>query len=182
MLVGRRNAMNRWNEHFMAQLGSSIATFDASNVDMGGAPTNQAICDYIYSRNRRVLPQQVCAPAGMRAQLICNVSIETRLVNSTLIVIKTWSNDVIVVSPVGRKGIPHLPFPQNYSGVRPVRASQDNPFSYTCRIIMYCAQYARLFLRPRMGGHGGILCGGTRICLFITRSFTSRRIHLELPS
>ena len=88
MLVGRRNAMNRWNEHFMAQLGSSIVTFNASYVDMGGAPTNQAMCDYINSRNRRVLPKQVCVAAGMRARLIRNVSIENRLVNSTLVVIK----------------------------------------------------------------------------------------------
>ena len=76
MLVGRRNAMNRWNEHFMAQLGSSIVTFDASYVDMGGAPTNQAMCDYINSRNRRVLPKQVSVATGMRARLIRNVSIE----------------------------------------------------------------------------------------------------------
>ena len=102
MLVGRRNAMNRWNEHFMAQLGSSIVTFHASCVDMGGAPTNQAMCDCINSRNRRVLPQQVCVAAGMRARLIRNLSIENRLVNSTLVVIKRWSNDVIVVSPVGQ--------------------------------------------------------------------------------
>ena len=102
MLVGRRNAMNRWNEHFMAQLGSSIVTFDASYVDMGGAPTNQAMCDYINSRNRRVLPQQVCVAAGMKARLIRNVSIENRMVNSTPVVIKGWSNDYIVVSPLGR--------------------------------------------------------------------------------
>ena len=57
MLVGHRNAMNRWNEHFRAQLGSSIVSFGAGSVDMGGAPTNQARCDYIDSRNRRVLPQ-----------------------------------------------------------------------------------------------------------------------------
>ena len=76
MLVGRRNPMNRWNEHFMAQVGSSSVTFDASYVDMGGAPTNQAMCNYINSRNRRVLPQQVCVAAGMRARLIRNVSIE----------------------------------------------------------------------------------------------------------
>ena len=69
---------------------------------MGGAPTNQAMCDYINSRNRRVLPQQVCVAAGMRARLIRNVSIKNRLVNSTLVVIKRWSNDVIVVGPVGR--------------------------------------------------------------------------------
>ena len=37
----------------------------------------------------------------MRARLICNVSIENRLVKSTLVVFKRWSNDVIVVSPVG---------------------------------------------------------------------------------
>ena len=37
----------------------------------------------------------------MRARLIRNASIENRLVNSTLVVIKKWSNDVIVVSPVG---------------------------------------------------------------------------------
>ena len=69
MLVGRRNAINRWNEHFMAQLGSSIVTFDASYVDMGGAPTNQAMCHYINSRNRRVLREQVCVAAGIRAGL-----------------------------------------------------------------------------------------------------------------
>ena len=86
----------------MAQLGSTIVAFDASYVDMGGAPTNQAMCDYINSRNRRVLPQQVCVAAGKRARLIRNVSIENRLVNSTLVVIKGWSNDVIVVSPMGR--------------------------------------------------------------------------------
>ena len=86
----------------MAQLGTSIVTFDASYVDMGGAPTNQAMCDYTNARNRRVLPRQVSIAAGMRARLICNVSIENRLVNSTLVVIKRWSNDVIVVSPVGR--------------------------------------------------------------------------------
>ena len=75
MLVGRRNAMNRWNEHFMAPLGSSIITFDASYVDMGVAPTNQAMCHYINYRNRLVLPLQVCVAAGMRAGLIRNVSI-----------------------------------------------------------------------------------------------------------
>ena len=102
MLVGRRNAMHRWNEHFMAQLGSNIVTFNATYVDMGGAPTNQAMCDYINSRNRRVLPQQVFVAAGMRARLIRNVSIQNRLVNSTMVVIKRWSNDVIVVCPIGR--------------------------------------------------------------------------------
>ena len=102
MLVGRRNAMNRWNEHVMAQLGSSIVTLDASDVDMGGAPTNQALCDYIHSRIRRVRPQQVCVAASMRAPLIRNVSIENRLINSTLVVINRWSNVVIVVSPLGR--------------------------------------------------------------------------------
>ena len=102
MLVGRRNAMHRWNEHFMAQLGSNIVTFNATYVDMGGAPTNQAMCDYINSRNRRVLPQQVFVAAGMRARLIRNVSIQNRLVNSTMVVIKRWSNDVIVLCPIGR--------------------------------------------------------------------------------
>ena len=102
LLVGRKNAMNRCNEHFMAQLGSSIVTFDTSYVDMGGAPTNQAMCDYINSRIRRVLPQLVCVASGMRARLIRNVSIEIRLVNSTLVVIKRWSKDVILVSPVGQ--------------------------------------------------------------------------------
>ena len=38
----------------------------------------------------------------MRARLIRNVSIENRLVNSTFFVIKRWSNDVIMVSLVGR--------------------------------------------------------------------------------
>ena len=57
MLVGRRNAMHRCNEHFMAQLGFNIVTFNATYVDMGGAPTtNHAMCDYINSRNPRVLP------------------------------------------------------------------------------------------------------------------------------
>ena len=65
MLVGRKNAMHRLNEHFMAQLGSNIATFNATYVDMSGAPTNQAMCDYINSRNRRVLPQPVFVAAGM---------------------------------------------------------------------------------------------------------------------
>ena len=102
MLVGRRNAMHRWNEHFMAQLGSNVATCNATYVDMGGAPTNQAMCDYIGSRNRRVLPQQVFVAAGMRARLIRNVSIQYRLVNSTMVVIKRWSNDVIIVCPIGR--------------------------------------------------------------------------------
>ena len=102
MLVGRRNAMNRWNEHFMAQLGSSIVTLDANYVDMGGAPTNQAMCDSINSRNPRVLPQQVGVAAGMRAPLIRNVSVLNWLVNSTLVVIKRRANDVIVVSPVRR--------------------------------------------------------------------------------
>ena len=102
MLVGRRNAMHRWNEQFMAQLGSNIVTFNATYVDMGGAPTNQAMCDYINSRNRRVLPQQVFVAAGMRARLIRNVSIQNRSVNSTMVVIKRWSNDVIVVCPIGR--------------------------------------------------------------------------------
>ena len=60
MLVGCRNAMHRWKDHFMARLGSDIVTFNATYVDMGGAPTNQAMCDYITSRNCRVLPQQVC--------------------------------------------------------------------------------------------------------------------------
>ena len=101
IFIGRRNAMNRWNEHFMAQLGSSIVTLDASYVDMGGAPTNQAMRAYINSRNPHVLPEQVCVAAGMRARLIRNVSFENRLVNSTLVVIKRWYNDVIVVSPVG---------------------------------------------------------------------------------
>ena len=87
MLVGA-NAMHRWNEHFMAQLGSNIVTFNATYVDMGGAPTNQAICDYINSRNRRVLPQQVFVAASMRARLIHNGSIQNRLVNSTVVVIK----------------------------------------------------------------------------------------------
>ena len=67
--------MHRWNEHFMAQLGSNIVTFNATYVDMGGAPTHQAMCDYINSRNRRVLPQRVFVAAGMRARLIRNVSI-----------------------------------------------------------------------------------------------------------
>ena len=40
--------------------------------------------------------------AGMRARLIRNVSIQNRLVNSTMVVIKRWSNDVIVVCPIGR--------------------------------------------------------------------------------
>ena len=99
MLVGRRNAMHRWNEHFMAQLGSNIVTFNATYVGIGGAGTNQAMCN---SRNRRVLPQQVFVAAGMRARLIRNVSIQNRLVNSTMVVIKRWSNDGIVVSPIGR--------------------------------------------------------------------------------
>ena len=102
MLVGRRNAMHRWKEHFMAQLGSNIVTFNATYADMGGAPTNQAMCHYINSRNRRVLPQQVFVAAGMRARLIRNVSIQNRLVNSTMVVIKRWSNDVIVLCPIGR--------------------------------------------------------------------------------
>ena len=102
ILVGRRNAMHRWNEHFMAQLGSNIVTLNATYVDMGGAPTNQAMCDYINSRNRRVLPQQVFVAAGMRARRIRNFSIRNHLVNSTMVVIKRWSNDVIVVCPIGR--------------------------------------------------------------------------------
>ena len=65
MLVGRRNAMHRWNEHFMAQLGSNIVTFTATYADLGGAPTKQAMCDYINSRHRRVLPEQVFVAAGM---------------------------------------------------------------------------------------------------------------------
>ena len=52
MLVGRRNAMHLWNKHFMAQLGSNILTFNATYLDMGGAPSNQAMCNYINSRNR----------------------------------------------------------------------------------------------------------------------------------
>ena len=49
----------------------------------------------------------------MRARLIHNVSIENRLVNSTLLVIKRWSNDVIVVSPIGcTKENPICPFQQ----------------------------------------------------------------------
>ena len=52
----------------MAQLGSNVVTFNATYVDMGGAPTNQAMCNYINSRNRRVLPQQVFVAAGMRAK------------------------------------------------------------------------------------------------------------------
>ena len=88
MLVGRTNAMNRWNEHVMPQLGSSFVTFDARYVDMGGAPSNQAICNYIKSRNRHVLPQQVCVPAGMRARPIRNVAIQNCLGNSTLVVYK----------------------------------------------------------------------------------------------
>ena len=103
ILVGRRNAMHRWNEHFMAQLGFNVVTFNATYVDMGGAPaTNHAMCDYINSRNRRVLPQQVFVAAGTGARLIRNVSIQNRLVNSTMVVIKRWCNDVIVVCPFGR--------------------------------------------------------------------------------
>ena len=81
---------------------SNIVTFNATYVDMGGAPTNQAMCDYINSRNRRVLQQQVFVAAGMRARLIRNVNIQNRLVNSTMVVIKRWSNNVIVVCPIGR--------------------------------------------------------------------------------
>ena len=40
--------------------------------------------------------------AGMRARLIRNVSIQIRLVNSRMVVIKRWSDDVIVVCPIGR--------------------------------------------------------------------------------
>ena len=49
-----------------------------------------------------MFPQQVFVAAGMRARLIRNVSIQNRLVNSTMVVIKRWSNDVIVVCPIGR--------------------------------------------------------------------------------
>ena len=94
--------MHRWKEHFMAQLKFFYVSFNATYVDMGGAPTNQAMLDYINSRNRRVLPQQVFVAAGMRARLIRNVSIQNRLVNSTMVVIKRWTNDVIVVCPSGR--------------------------------------------------------------------------------
>ena len=65
MLVGRRNAMQDWIENFVAQLGSKIVTFYASYVNMGGAPTNEAMCDYINSRNRCVLPWQVSVATGM---------------------------------------------------------------------------------------------------------------------
>ena len=68
--------MHRWNKHFMAQFRSNNVTFNTTCVDMGGAPTNQAMCDYINSRNRRVPAQQVFVTAGMRARLICNVSIQ----------------------------------------------------------------------------------------------------------
>ena len=77
-------------------------TFNATYVDMGGAPTNQAMCYYINSRNRRVLPQHLFMAASMRARLIRNVSIQNRLVNSTMVVIKRCSNDVIVMCPIGR--------------------------------------------------------------------------------
>ena len=180
MLVGRRNAMNRWNERFMAQLGSSIVTFDASYVDMGGAPTNQAMCDYMNSRYHHVLPQQVCITAGMRARLIRNVSLENRLVNSTLVVIKRWSNDVIVVSPVGRaREYPICRFQQ----IIPVYGP-----SVQVKIIRF----------PTLPGysctvHGTQGCSYDRVWVdmaaffaaahaYITRSFTSRPIHPQLPS
>ena len=51
--------MHGWIEHFMAQLGSNIGTLNATYVEVGDAPTNQALCDYINSRNCRVLLQQV---------------------------------------------------------------------------------------------------------------------------
>ena len=60
------------------------------------------MCSYINSRNRCGLPQQVCVAASMRPRLIRKVSIESSVVNSTLVVIKRWSNDVIVVIPVRR--------------------------------------------------------------------------------
>ena len=41
-------------------------TFNATYLDMVGAPTNQAMCDYINLHTRRVLPQHTgitrCTP------------------------------------------------------------------------------------------------------------------------
>ena len=137
--------MHRWNEHFMAQLGSNIVTFNAAYVDMGCAPTNQAMCEDINSRNRRVLPQQVFVDAFMQARLIRNASIRNHLVNSTMVVIKRWSNDVIVVCPIGRtREYPICRFQQ----IIPVygRVGQNTTISDACRICMYCSRIARLLV------------------------------------
>ena len=76
MLHGRKNALHRWNAYFMAQLRCRIVTFSTTHVDMGRAPTNQAMFDYIYYPNRRVLPQNMFVAIGMPNWLICNMSIE----------------------------------------------------------------------------------------------------------
>ena len=85
----------------MAQLGSSIVTFHASYVDMGWCPYQSSnVRLHQFSQSSCAASASVCR-SGHKAWLIPNASSENQLVNSTLVVIKRWSNDVIVVSPVG---------------------------------------------------------------------------------
>ena len=122
-------------------------TFNATYVDMGGAPTNQAMCDYINSRNRRVLQQRVFGAAGIRARLIRNVSIQNRLVNSTMVVIKRWSNDVIVVCPIGRtREYPICRFQQIIPVYGPSVRVKILQFPMLAGYVCNCSRIARLLL------------------------------------
>ena len=102
MLVGRRVAMARWNDHFLAQMTTPVVSFPANDTDMGGGPLAESMRGYIDRGKRRVLPPELSVTKGMRGRLIRNVSMENRLVNSTMVVVKRWSNDVIVISPLNK--------------------------------------------------------------------------------
>ena len=119
MLVGRRVAMGRWNNQFLAQMKTPIVSFLANHTDMGGNPLADLMRAYIKRGKYCVLPPDLSGTKGMRGRLIRNASMQNRLVNSAMVVVKRWSNDVSVLSLLNKsREFPICHFQQVISTVR----------------------------------------------------------------